>query len=377
MAASGEISVPSATTASMITPNVIPTSTDASATSRTNISSLPSSRPNVPLSSSSSSQLSSSTTAKVKTSVPTVGWDDLDLPRFYAAGFLAHLSARSILYPLQVVKTRQQTASAFGEKSYSGVGAAMRAIIRNEGIRSLWRGFGPSIAGAVTGAPYITALELSKKHYILNMHRVGITNPNIAYSVSSLLAGGTASAATMVFTVPLEIISQRQQVERNAASRRSAIQIVRSLLATSGVRGLWRGMPMAFMTQAPGSAITWGSYESLKRITYPLFESQSAEFRDYLLAPLCAGAAGSFSAVVMTPLDTLRTRQQVQERAGTTLLSTWKDLIKQNGYRGLMAGAMPRVYSMGPSAMCMLSLFDVLKRFAAKPDSSLPIPTLT
>jgi hypothetical protein len=75
----------------------------------------------------------------------------------------------------------------------------------------------PSIAGAVTGAPYITALELSKKHYILNMHRVGITNPNIAYSVSSLLAGGTASAATMVFTVPLEIISQRQQVERSAA----------------------------------------------------------------------------------------------------------------------------------------------------------------
>jgi hypothetical protein len=51
--------------------------------------------------------------------------------------------------------------------------------------------------------------------------------------------------------------------------------------------------------------------------------------------------------------------------------------VNVNTNSGLMAGAMPRVYSMGPSAMCMLSLFDILKRFAAKPDSSLPIPPLT
>jgi hypothetical protein len=87
MAASGERTVPSATATStvVITTNMTPRA--AVSTPTTNVSSLPSSHPNVPLS------LSSTATARVKPSVRTIGWDDLDLPRFYAAGFLAHLSA--------------------------------------------------------------------------------------------------------------------------------------------------------------------------------------------------------------------------------------------------------------------------------------------
>jgi hypothetical protein len=145
-----------------------------------------------------------------------------------------------------------------GEATYSGVGAAMRAIVRNEGVRSLWRGFGPNIVMALAGAPYITALEYSKKQYMAHLPRVGpLATDSTRYSISSFLSGGTASLMTLGFTVPLDIVSQRQQVERNTAQRRTAVQILRSVIAVDGVRGLWRGLPMVLMTQAPGSAISW------------------------------------------------------------------------------------------------------------------------
>lgn len=303
---------------------------------------------------------------------PKIGWDDLDLPSFYGIGFFAHASLRGILFPMQVVKTREQTASAHGHKSYGRYAwPAIKSIARTEGIHSLWRGFLPSFGTIITGAPWATVMETSRKFYISRLPRFVSLDAEHTYFAASSLAGLTATATVVPLNIPLDIISQRQQVERNTATRRSARQIARSIWETEGIRGLWRGLPMAWMTQVPQSGITWGAYEALKQWTYPHFGTAGVppavrNNRDFWLGPLCACTAGSVSALITTPLDTLRTRQQVQEKVGTSLVSTWRDLMKQSGLRGLLAGMRPRVYQAAPHSLITLSAFDLIKRFSAK-----------
>jgi solute carrier family 25 folate transporter 32 len=83
------------------------------------------------------------------------------------AGAGAGLVASIVTCPLDVVKTRLQAqAQARNAKDYEGVKATVSRILKQSGVRGLYRGLGPTILGYLpTWGIYFTVYDEVKQYF--------------------------------------------------------------------------------------------------------------------------------------------------------------------------------------------------------------------
>ncbi|KAJ2311302.1 Fe(2+) transporter, partial [Coemansia sp. RSA 2702] len=78
------------------------------------------------------------------------------------AGAAAGIMEHSVMYPVDIVKTRMQVVGS--TTMYSGVAQALRSISTTEGMRSLYRGVMSVVLGAGPAhAVYFATYEQTKK----------------------------------------------------------------------------------------------------------------------------------------------------------------------------------------------------------------------
>ncbi len=91
-----------------------------------------------------------------------IAWDDLDKRKYFIFGPSAFLAVRALVYPSNLVKTRLQVQS-HAKPLYTGTFDAFRKILKQEGPRGLYKGFGASTANVLTGNVYISVYEMARK----------------------------------------------------------------------------------------------------------------------------------------------------------------------------------------------------------------------
>lgn len=64
------------------------------------------------------------------------------------AGAFAGIAEHTVMYPVDVLKTRMQIINPSPSAIYSGISNAFQTITRVEGARSLWRGVNSVVLGA-------------------------------------------------------------------------------------------------------------------------------------------------------------------------------------------------------------------------------------
>jgi len=67
---------------------------------------------------------------------------------YLAAGGLAGATSLTVVYPLEFSYTRL-AADSGKNKQFTGLTDVMRQITAKEGVRGLYRGYGPSVAGII------------------------------------------------------------------------------------------------------------------------------------------------------------------------------------------------------------------------------------
>lgn len=89
---------------------------------------------------------------------------------------------------------------------------------------------------------------------------------------------------------------------------KSASTIIKEIWKTYGIRGFYRGYLISILTFGPSSAIWWGSYAAYSNLLDKIVPTSTPP----LLAQAAAGATAGFtSAVLINPVDVIRTRMQV------------------------------------------------------------------
>lgn len=85
--------------------------------------------------------------------------------------------------------------------------AVFRHILRNDGIRGLYRGFGTSAIGSLPGRVLaLTSLEVSKDmmmKYTQDLHLPDATRVGVANGVAGMLS----NLVSCVYFVPLDVVS--------------------------------------------------------------------------------------------------------------------------------------------------------------------------
>jgi len=90
-------------------------------------------------------------------------------------------------------------------------------------------------------------------------------HPSTAMELS---LGAVAGALAQLFTIPVAVITTRQQTQRKE-DRKGMFETAREVIdSEDGVFGLWRGLK-ASLVLVVNPAITYGAYERLKEVIYP------------------------------------------------------------------------------------------------------------
>lgn len=320
-----------------------------------------------------------------------IDWQMLDKSKFFFLGAALFSGVSATLYPVVVLKTRQQVS----QTQVSSIKTAF-TILRLEGFRGLYRGFGTSLLGTIPArALYMTALEVTKSNVGTATIRLGFPEPTAA-AIANAAAGLSAAMAAQLVWTPIDVVSQRLMVQGCSNSSnpnlspckyRGGIDAFRKILNADGLRGLYRGFGLSILTYAPSNAVWWASYSVSQRVLWTGIGSffckkdeesrkNSSSFRPdsktvVAVQGLSAAIAGGVSALITMPLDTIKTRLQVLDggedgRRQLTVGQTVRNLVREGGWAACYRGLGPRWASMSMSATTMITTYEFLKRLSTK-----------
>ena len=166
-----------------------------------------------------------------------------------ASGAAAGLSVDLLFYPIDTIKTRLQSAQGFW---------------RSGGLRGVYRGMGSVAVGSAPGASIFFVTYETCKDRIARLLYPESSAAAMASAPSVHMAAGTlGEMAACLVRVPTDVVKSRQQT--SAYGRISSYAALRQVVATEGVRGLYRGYGSTIFREIPFTCIQFPLYEYLKR----------------------------------------------------------------------------------------------------------------
>ncbi|XP_062873017.1 solute carrier family 25 member 36-A-like [Trichomycterus rosablanca] len=279
--------------------------------------------------------------------------------------------------PLEVVKTRLQSSSitfyissvhlsAVNGASVTRVAApgplhCLKLILEKEGPRSLFRGLGPNLVGvAPSRAIYFAAYSTSKER----MNRLLEPDSTWVHMVSAGMAGFTAITATN----PIWLIKTRLQLDaRNRGERRmSALECIRRVYQTDGLRGFYRGMSASYAGISE-TVIHFVIYESIKR---RVLETRAAarmdqdgdttrDASDFVCMMLAAATSKTCATCIAYPHEVIRTRLREEGTKYRSFLQTVSMVVREEGCKALYRGLTTHLVRQIPNTAIMMATYEL------------------
>lgn len=227
------------------------------------------------------------------------------------------------MFPLDTLKTRLQSQYGFWNSG---------------GFRGVYKGIGPTAIGS---APCAASFFLT-----YNFFKYGVqphVKPQQDFMVH--MAGAAISeVVSCLVRVPTEILKQRRQA---CIHEENSLAILRGIVRSKGLIGLYQGFWTTVLRDAPYSVIQFPLWEYFKTNFRNMRDGKEPSPAE---GALCGAVAGAIAGAATTPLDVVKTRIMLSvgggdvERAKSVKVGPIvAQIYKQHGARGFFAGFIPRV----------------------------------
>src|SRR5690606_528312 len=120
---------------------------------------------------------------------------------------------------------------------------------------------GSLIGVASTNFAYFYWYTIVRTFY---QQRTGQTSLSTAVELS---LGAAAGALAQLFTIPVAVVTTRQQTRSANAPQLGLMDTAREVISEDGVSGLWRGLK-ASLVLVVNPAITYGSYQRFRELLF-------------------------------------------------------------------------------------------------------------
>ncbi|XP_014222694.1 calcium-binding mitochondrial carrier protein SCaMC-2 isoform X1 [Trichogramma pretiosum] len=183
---------------------------------------------------------------------------ELSIYERFVAGSIAGGVSQSVIYPLEVMKTRLALRKT-GE--YAGIRDAASKIFNQAGLKSFYRGYIPNLIGILPYAGIDLAVYETLKNNYLRTHDKS-EQPAIWLLI---LCGTVSSTAGQVCSYPLALVRTRLQAQVAPVNgEMSMVGIFSDILKREGLRGLYRGLTPNFLKVAPAVSTSYVVYEYVR-----------------------------------------------------------------------------------------------------------------
>lgn len=264
------------------------------------------------------------------------------------------------LQPIDVIKTRLQLDRA---KQYKGILHCASTIVKEEGLRALWKGL----------TPFATHLTLK---YTLRMGtnavlQTAFSDPGTGYlSPGGRLAAGFGAGVieALVIVTPFEVVKIRLQQQRGMAPEllryRGPVHCAATIVRDEGILGLWAGAAPTVLRNGCNQAVMfsaknkcdawlWDKHEKDGKVLQP-WQSMISGFVAGLAGPFCTG-----------PFDVVKTRLMAQHRFSehgsvryNGMLHAISLIYREEGLLALWKGLVPRLMRIPPGQAIMWAVAD-------------------
>ncbi|XP_047355806.1 mitochondrial 2-oxodicarboxylate carrier isoform X2 [Vespa velutina] len=241
-----------------------------------------------------------------------------------------------VMHPMDLIKTRfqlQVRMQAADATYYTGIIDCMHKMCKTEGITALWKGLLPPII---------------------------VETPKRAVKTFSC-AGFFAGITEGILVNPFEVIKIKQQ--SNRVGRPSTAIVTREIVSKYGfgLNGLYKGLTATMMRNAVFNSFYFGFYHSVKSYI-PVNKEPLLEF----VTKVGLGfVSGTVASCLNIPFDVAKSRIQgpqgnIQYK-GT--LNTICIIYKNEGFKALYKGLLPKVLRLGPGGAIMLVVYDYMHEY--------------
>ncbi|KAJ5636820.1 uncharacterized protein N7484_010133 [Penicillium longicatenatum] len=261
------------------------------------------------------------------------------------AGATGAVLANSIVYPLDLIKTKLQVQvrAKDGEEDdgehYESTLDAITKIAEKEGISGLYSGIAGSLLGvASTNFAYFYWYSVVRTLYMASSK--ASKTPGTAVELS---LGAVAGAVAQIFTIPVSVITTRQQTQPKN-EKKSLIETGREVVESEdGWSGLWRGLK-ASLILVVNPAITYGAYQRLKEIIFP-GKSNLKPWEAFLLGAMSKALATIATQPLIVAKVGLQSRPPPARKGKPfkTFGEVMKYIVEKEGVLSLFKGIGPQI----------------------------------
>ncbi|KAI1382933.1 mitochondrial carrier [Hypoxylon trugodes] len=301
-----------------------------------------------------------------------------------------------IIYPLDTLKTRQQSRDFI--KTFADPTTKTKLPSRHL-FKGLYQGLGIVIIATLPAAgTFFTTYEAAKNFISRHGLPLGLPQPLVHSGASAI-----AECASCLVLTPSEVIKQNAQMlqQHSGGSRRSASLQALKHLGGAGAGGkLLSGYTALVARNLPFTAIQFPIFEFLRARIWgrrpgvnasepgSLDRQKENLLETGVITGTSAGLAGSFAAVVTTPMDVVKTRmmllagsdRDVKQGAHDRItapqdasrynnrggLAVAREVIAERGVPGLFRGAILRAVWTAVGSGLYLGTYEVAKNWLAR-----------
>ncbi|KAK7991882.1 hypothetical protein PG996_013105 [Apiospora saccharicola] len=267
----------------------------------------------------------------------------------FAAGAIAGVSEILVMYPTDVVKTRQQLAT-----ESIGMVQTFQNIVRTEGPGRLYRGIlAPILMEAPKRATKFAANDSWGKVY-----RNAFGAQKMTQSLS-ILTGATAGATEAFVVVPFELVKIRLQDKASGGKYAGPGDALMKIIKSEGPLALYNGLESTLWRHILWNAGYFGCIFQVRQLL-PTATSKKSQIGNDIIAGSVGGTVGT---IINTPMDVVKSRIQNSPKiAGVVPKYNWAwpsvfMVMREEGFGALYRGFAPKVLRLGPGGGILLVVY--------------------
>jgi len=256
-----------------------------------------------------------------------------DIPFLIAlsSGAFAGFSVDVVLFPIDTIRTRQQSAQGFWKAG---------------GFNNLFKGISAAATGAAPSASLFFSVYESSKPYVRQV--------NSSESFVNSMSAALGEVGACIIRVPTENVKQRMQVGATGTFK----QTVSAIMKENGYRTFYRGYATTVLRDSPFAMIQFPIWEALKRYGTKAKGSDLNAFE----VSVCGAIAGSSTGALTCPLDVIKTRIILGTDAEGVAYKGLRDVMGrmyvERGMSTFFTGIVPRTTMIGMGGFVFLGGYN-------------------
>lgn len=283
-----------------------------------------------------------------------------------------------VLHPLDLLKIRfavDDGKAAANRPHYNGLGHAFTSIFKQEGVKGLYKGVTPNVAGAGTSWGFYFLFYNTAKTSMQG----GDTKMQLTPGMH-MLAAAEAGILTLAMTNPIWVVKTRlclqygndlagagggiRTTSNSQAGYKGMIDALARITKEEGVRGLYKGFVPGIWGVSHG-AIQFMAYEELKN-TWSQYKNQPIDTKlgtsEYLFF---AALSKLFAAVTTYPYQVVRARLQDQQSRYSGAIDCVRQTVRNEGLFGFYKGLKPNLMRVVPATAITFVVYEQVSHHLA------------